>query len=237
MKFPPASPGVHDRELEVAREEIGNSERWEENEHVGGVMGGAYRWWSRRRTRRVGRDRRLEIIALHANAESEQRCLSFSILADSVTETGVAGGCDPGHVFPGQVLAAILDPPVLWAHGHIPCCEMNRNGQISLRGQNGQVHRFGTEIQTRTVLGIRFQLHLQWYLHGVGQHKGRTNIHNFLHVTERDGKHQTDGASAGRQLRQEVKVCVRTGSHLSEEDADLVHRDRNVYALPAGHFD
>ena len=114
---------------------------------------------------------------------------------------------------------------------------MNRNGQISLRGQNGQVHRFGTEIQTRTVLGIRFQLHLQWYLHGVGQHKGRTNIHNFLHVTERDGNHQTDGASAGRQLRQEVKVCVRTGSHLSEEDADLVHRDRNVYALPAGHFD
>ena len=171
-------------------------------------MGGAYRWWSRRRTRRVGRDRRLEIIALHANAESEQRCLSFSILAESVTGTG---GCDPGHVFPGQVLAEILDPPVLWAHGYIPCCEMNRNGQISLRGQNGQVHRFGTEIQTRTVLGIRFQLHLQWYLHGVGQHKGRTNIHNFLHVTERDGNHQTDGASAGRQLRQRSRSVSELG--------------------------
>ena len=52
----------------------------------------------------------------------------------------MAGRGFPHHMPPGQLLAAVLQPPVLGPHTNIPVCEVQGDGGVPPRGEGGEAN-------------------------------------------------------------------------------------------------
>ena len=62
----------------------------------------------------------------------------LSTLSNGLTRPGVAGRGSPHHMPPGELLATVLQPPVLGPHTNIPVGKVQGDGSVPLRGEGGE---------------------------------------------------------------------------------------------------
>ena len=62
----------------------------------------------------------------------------FSTLSNGLARSRVAGRGFPHHVPPGELLATVLQPPVLGPHANIPVGEVQGDGGVPPRGEGGE---------------------------------------------------------------------------------------------------